>query len=248
MEIVDIIVLCFGALMIGITKAGFGGGTGIVVTPLWVMILSPEEPKQVVGLMLPLLLITDVFAMFHYWGKWDRKNITNLVPGAIFGIVIGTFILDKIPELYFKKTVGALACLFAVLTLLRVRIIKAEARINFKRWHGFIAGTATGAASTLAHIGGLISSMYLLTQRLSNQAFVGTATALYFIINATKIPVYYKLGLFSKSGLILNLKLVPLIGVGVLLGIFLNMKVSNKLFSRIILTIVIIAGIRLLIG
>lgn len=241
---IEIVVLCFGALMMGLTKAGFGGGTGIIVTPLWVMILPP---KEVVGLMLPLLLITDVFAMFHYWGKWDRKNVINLLPGAIIGIIIGTVILGKIPETYFKKTIGALACLFAVLTLLRSRLVKSESKIDFKRWHGLLAGAGTGTASTLAHIGGLISSMYLLTQRLSNQAFVGTTTALYFIINATKIPMYYKLGLFSKSGLMLNLKLVPLIGAGVLLGIFLNKRVSNKLFSRIILSIVIIAGIKLLI-
>jgi len=246
LEITGILVLCFGALMIGLTKAGFGGGTGIVVTPLWITILYPEDPKKVIGLMLPLLLITDIFALFHYWGKWNRKNVMYLVPGAIIGIAIGMVILGKIPESYFKKTIGVLACLFAIITLLRSRIQKAEAKIHFKLWHGMIAGAATGLASTLAHIGGLISSMYLLTQRLSNQAFVGTTTALYFIINATKVPGYAKLGLFSKSGLILNLWLVPLIGIGVLLGIFLNKRVSNKWFSRIILMIVLIAGIKLL--
>jgi hypothetical protein len=184
--------LCLAAWLIGVSKAGFGGGFGMIVTP---MLASIMPAKTVVGFMLPLLFATDVFSLFHYWKRWNRSNIIQLIPGTLLGIAIGSYILNDISDDHLKKVIGGIACVFAALEWHRSRRVERKGAeivkgFHFKAWHGVIAGVLTGIFSTLAHIGGLVVTMYLLPQRLSNQAFVGTTTALYFIINFVKFPFY----------------------------------------------------------
>jgi len=261
-------VLQVAALLIGLSKAGFGGGTGILVTP---MLASIMPAKEAVGRMLPLLFATDIMALFHYWGKWDRRNVLVLVSGAFAGILIGTMILGIIPDMYLKKFIGAMACLFGILQGIRSLRAGTKRRSRTEsphatdtsrghftltfapaRWvrylYGTVAGMITGIISTLAHIGGVITTMYLLPQGLSNQAFVGTCTAVYFLINLMKIGPYIKLGLLTGPLLRQDLLLLPAIAVGVVIGIAINKRISQKLFSSIVLVLVLITGIKLLIG
>ena len=125
MVTVDTIVLYLAALLIGLSKAGFGGGTGILVTPMLASILPA---KEAVGLMLPLLFATDIMALVHYWGKWNRRNVLFLVPGALVGILIGTMILGIIPDIYLKKFIGAMACIFGIFQGVRSLRARADAR------------------------------------------------------------------------------------------------------------------------
>ena len=80
-----------------------------------------------------------------------------------------------------------------------------------------------------------LSSCTYSHNRLGNNAFVATTTATYFLLNFIKIPFYFRLKLFSVEILIEALALLPFIGLGVLIGISLNNRVPELLFSRIVL-------------
>jgi uncharacterized membrane protein YfcA len=237
------IILNLAALVIGFSKAGFGGGTGILVGPMLTLILPA---KQTVGLMLPLLLATDILSLVYYWNQWDRRNVLTLMPGALVGIFLGTRILDAIPDLYLKKTIGLLACVFAVIQVVRERVSKNRSPFTGGTIQGFLAGFVTGTISALAHIGGLVVTMYLLPQRLDNRRFVGTTTALYFLINVAKIGPYIGLGLLNRSVLVQDLYLMPAIAAGTGVGILLNRRVPSGAFSKVVLLFVLVTGIKLL--
>ncbi len=239
------LILYACAALIGITKAGFGGGTGLLITPLLAM-MSQNVKTEALGLMLPLLFATDVFSMFYYWRKWDTKNVIRLVPGALVGILIGSFILQNLETLYLKKLIGIIALGFAILQITRDYILKNESAYRPTWWHGLGAGAGIGLTSTLAHIGGPITMMFLLPQKLPNRTFVGTTTALFFCVNLAKFPPYLLQGMFTSTNVTQALMLLPMILIGVLIGILLNRRVSGKWFTRIILALVFITGIRLL--
>ena len=237
------LILNFAALLIGLSKAGFGGGTGILVGPMLTLILPA---KETVGLMLPLLLATDILSLFYYWNQWDRRNVLTLMPGALIGIFLGTRILGVIPDLYLKKTIGLLACLFAVAQVVRDRVLKSQSPFKGGVIYGLAAGFVTGTISALAHIGGLVTTMYLLPQRLENRTFVGTTTAIYFLINVAKVGPYFHLGLLNGSVLVRDLYLIPAIAAGTGLGILLNRRVQGTAFSKVVLVFVLVTGIKLL--
>ncbi len=249
--IYEIIVLCFGTWLTGVSKAGFGGGIGMIVVPLFAQF---RPIRNVLGLMLPLLFSTDVFSLGHYWKQWHRQNIWQLVPSAIIGIAVGSFILKDISEVHLKKVIGGIVCLFAVLEFFRPRIMQRlnpdstdeEPVVRFKTWHGVLAGAVAGVFSTLAHMAGPIIVMYLLPQRLGNRPFVATTTVLYFFINLVKFPFYYQLGFFPFEIIIEALVLLPFVGLGVQVGVYLNNRFSERIFSRIVLILLFATGIHLL--
>ena len=206
--------------------------------------------------MLPLLFSTDILSLSHYWKRWHRQSVTRLILGSLLGITVASLILKDLSDVHLKKAIGGIACLFAILELLRPYwqplLGNAEQPLQtafqFKTWHGLLAGIFAGAFSTLAHMGGVVVVIYLLPQRLGNTAFVATTTATYFFLNFIKIPFYFQLQLFSFEILIEALALLPFIGLGVLTGIALNNRVPELLFSRIVLFFLFATGVHLLLS
>lgn len=235
------------------SKAGFGGGIGMIVVPLFAQF---RTARGVLGLMLPLLFSTDVISLGHYWKQWHRQNIWQLIPGSIAGIAFASFILKDISDVHLKKVIGGIACLFAILEFFRPRITRRlnpdstdeEPVLHFKTWHGVLAGILAGIFSTLAHMGGLVIVMYLLPQRLGNRTFVATTTVLYFFINLVKFPFYFQFGIFSFEIIIEALALLPFVGLGVQVGVYLNNRFPERIFSRIVLILLFATGIHLLLS
>ena len=86
-----------GVMLVGISKAGFGGGLGMLTTPLCVLAFSAEgkAPTFAIGVLLPLLCAGDAFSIFHYWGKWERRNLKYLLPGVVVGVVVGVWLISS---------------------------------------------------------------------------------------------------------------------------------------------------------
>jgi uncharacterized protein len=241
----EIVILCLAALLIGVSKAGFGGGTGIIVGPILALLFPAKES---VGLMLPLLVACDIFALYPYWRKWDLRNVQVLVPGALVGILCAYPLLQKMSDEGLKQAIGGLAVGFAILQIYRDWILKTDQRLEPRFWHGTLFGLGTGFVSTLSHVGGTLTTMYLLPQKLDSERFVGTTTAVYFLVNAAKVPAYIYLDMFNEEILMRDLQLLPVVFVGTFLGVYLNRHVPAQWFTRVVLVMVLVTGIKLLIG
>ena len=171
------VVLCLGAFLIGLTKTGFGGGAFMVVTPLLALVLPP---KIGLGLMLPLLMATDVMAILYYRGQWDHRNVAVLLPPALLGIVLGGYLLERLSPELLVRLIGLLALGFGAFQLYRSRQPILSDAPRFRPWLGALLGFAAGVTFTLAHLGGVLTTIFLLPQRLGPARFVATATALFF--------------------------------------------------------------------
>lgn len=240
----DWVALCIAALLIGISKAGFGGGTGVLVGPLLALIFPAKES---VGLMLPLLFACDIVSLYPYWKKWDNRNVLVLIPGAIAGVALGTVVLGAISDQVLARAIGAMAIVFSLLQVYRDWVLKSTKPLVPPWWLGVIVGFGTGFVSTLSHTGGLLTSMYLLAQRLDNERFVGTTTAVYFLINLAKIPAYLQQDLITADVWWRDLPLFPIVFAGTALGVYLNRRVPSAWFSRVVLVLVLVTGVWLLV-
>lgn len=241
----EYLILSVAALLIGVSKAGFGGGTGILVMPVLALMLDPRES---LGLMLPLLLSCDIMALFFFWGQWERWNLIVLSVGAIVGIVVGSFALDVISSESLGRIIGGIAIVFSLIQVARQMLPARREPWRPPLWLGLLTGFGTGFVSTLAHVGGILTTMFLLAQRLDSRRFVGTTTAVYFLINAGKLIPYLYLGTLTEEMLWSDAPLIPVVFVGVVLGVVLNRRVPGEWFSRIVLAMVLITGFQLLLG
>ena len=237
--------IAFGsaALLIGISKAGFGGGIGILTGPLLTLFFGP---RKAIGNMLPLLLLCDAIALYPYWRRWDSRNITHLLPGGVAGIALGAFALQAIDDEALAKLIGGLAVLFSILQFARAWY-KRDKPLAPHFWPGFLLGLATGFVSTLSHVGGLLTSMYLLMQRMDARRFVATTTLFYFWINLLKMPVFWQVGMIDENTLLEDLPYAPVVILGAVLGVGLNRHVSDVWFARIVYGSVLVIGVCLLV-
>lgn len=253
MSYTDIIIIAFAVFGSAVIKNGVGVGAGIFLLPFLALVLPP---KVALGLGAPAMLISDIIGVRNYWGEWNKKELLILMPLAVLGVVLGSYLVQITPDVTFKHGVGIFA-----LTFSSFQIVKSLKSRSFtpggtkpatshqgmqSRAYTVLFGFLGGIASTVAHAGGLMMSVYMLQKRANPRIFVGTLVLFFALINLFKIFAYSKIGIITDQVLVLVLALSPVIIIGGLLGNFLNKKVPQELFRLIILTLIFLIGMRLL--
>ena len=231
------------AFLVGFSKTGISG----FMMPVIPIIASVFGGKESTGVILPLLLIGDVFALYYYnrHAKW--KDIIILLPwtfiGLVFGVIVGNYINDK--QFKMVISISVLLCLF---TLIYTEKKGESLKIPKNRWIYALAGIITGFTSMIGNAAGPIFSVYLLTMNFKKNDFMGTTAWFFFLINLSKVPLQI---LFwhniSFKSILLSVGMVPAIAIGAFLGMIMIKKLNEKKFRYIIIGMTAIAAIRLLI-
>jgi uncharacterized membrane protein YfcA len=234
-------------VFVGIAKAGFGGGVGIVATPLLALVISVADAAAI---LLPLLIVCDVFAVWHYRGGFHRRSVKLMLPGAVIGIGVGAFFFGYFSqnERMLQIGLGMLSLLFVLCQATRAMIMGVLAKRQPHAAEGVIMGAVAGFTSTLAHAGGPPATIYLLPQQLERRLFVGTTVMFFAVINQIKLIPYLGLDILGMKHLVTIGILSPLSFVGVKLGIFLNQRFTDVWFNRIVYGILFVSGIQLILG
>jgi uncharacterized membrane protein YfcA len=232
------------AFLIGLSKGGLGGLMGALSTPLMALVMPAD---QVIGMILPLLMIADVFAVALHWKRWEWRLVRLLLPGAVIGVTIGSFLIEIAPSESLRKILGVIVLVFTVYKIFEKRILH-WVRYEPHNWHGWLSGTLAGFASSLAHNGGPPVSIYLLLQDVSPRVFIATSALFFMILNWIKVPYYFYIGLFDFQRLTQIAWLIPLLPLGVVVGRWASSKVDRQVFERIIVALLGITGLLLIFG
>lgn len=229
-------------LLNGIAKGGFGGGIGILSVPIMSLVISPIHAAAI---LLPVLCCMDLFGLWAYRWKWDRDNLKKLLPGAIFGIIIGTLLFRYLNAEIIKLMVGFIAIVFTLHYWLIDKKKQKDHTVKANHLAGGIAGMIGGFTSFVAHSGGPPIDMYLLPQRMHRTQFVATTVFFFTVMNYTKLIPYSWLGLLDKDNLMTSIVLLPSAAIGFLAGFWLHKNISDKLFYNVCYTALFIIGIKL---
>lgn len=234
-------------LLAGISKGGFGSGIGVAATPLMALTISAAEAA---ALLLPLLLVADGFALRHYYWRFDKPSLIQLLTGAIAGICLGWFFFGYFSssEHILKLGIGILALAFVLFQLFRALLIGSAAQRAPQPGQGVFWGMVSGFTSTIAHVGGPPVLMHLLPQKLPRDIFVGTTVIFFTVVNLVKLIPYTHLGLLRLENLTVVLLLAPLAYVGVKIGVILNRRFSDLWFNRVIYFVLTLTALQLIAG
>jgi uncharacterized protein len=230
------------AFFVGLSKGGLGGTLGSLATPMMALVMPAD---QVIGLILPVLMLADLFAVLLHWGRWNTRFIILLLPGAIAGVTIGTLFITNAPTAYLRVGMGIIIIIFTLYRLLEAYIRRPVAYVS-KNWHGAAAGVIAGIGSSLAHIGGPPVSIYLLMQNITPQVFIGTSAIFFLILNWIKVPYYMYADLFNIPLLVSVLWLMPLVPLGTWVGRWAADRINHRTFEKVILVLLAITGLMLI--
>jgi uncharacterized membrane protein YfcA len=227
-------------LLVGVSKSGFGGGFGALGVPL--MALAVPVP-QAAAIMLPLLLAMDAFGIAALLRQCDRALIRLLLPAGLLGTVIGTLLFGLLSAQAVAGLIGGLT-----LTFLALRLF-ARPRADAPpppRWLGFLLGTVSGFTSFVAHAGSPPITFYVLPLRLAPIVFTATMAVFFAAVNLSKWLPYAWLGLIDARNMSTSLALLPLVPLGVWVGVRFVRRVSPVLFYRLVSVGMLLTGLKLL--
>jgi uncharacterized membrane protein YfcA len=235
-----IAIIAILGFMIGLAKGGFGG-LGAVLTPLLALVLPVASA---VGVLLPMLMAGDVFALYMYWNEWDVPLVRRMLPAGVVGALAGTFLLSWLSVDGLRIVLGIFVLALVAYKLLSDRIQAMQ--YEPKPWHALAAGFVSGVASGMFNYGGPAFSSYLLLQKLTARPFIAT-TAIYFaLLNLIKVPGFLYTGVLNLPLLFSLWWAFLFIPLGIWVARMALTRVSPSAFESIIVVLLIFSSLWLL--
>jgi uncharacterized protein len=243
MSVEMLLIFALAALLIGLSKGGLGGPvSGALALPLMTLVMPVSKAA---GVMLPLLIVGDMFAVYFYRGKWSMHYIRLLLPAAVIGILFGTLLLTRLSDEALRVILGIFMLVLIVYKLVSDRIRSLE-YVPYD-WHGYLAGWVSGFASALANVGGPPFSVYMLLQpKMTPVTFSATAALFFATLNVLKLPAFLTSGVMDVQYFLSIAWIIPIIPLAVWLGRKSVSYFNPKVFERTLLALLFILSLTLI--
>jgi uncharacterized protein len=228
------------ALLIGLSKGGLSM-LGSLATPVFALVASPVRAAAI---LLPILVVSDLFGLWSYRKQFDRRNLAILIPAGIAGIAIGWATASVVSDRAVGLMIGVIGIAYCLNTW-RLRHRKlAPQRADVPR--GAFWGAIMGFSSFISHTGGPPLQVYVLPQQLPKLVFAGTTTIVFAAMNLVKLLPYWMLGQFSTSNIKTSLLLMPIAIAGTIAGVRLVKVLPERIYYIVVQTMLWIVSVKLI--
>lgn len=229
------------AFSLGLSKSGIKGISTIIVTIMAIVFGG----KSSTGILMPLLIVGDIFAIIYYKRHVQWRFIFKLFPYIVIGILLGVWFGKDIPETVFKQFIAGIIILSVIMMIWWDRRKSKEVPNNI--WFAGFMGLGAGFTTMIGNLAGAFSNIFFLAMRLPKNEFIGTAAWLFFFVNLFKLPFHlFVWRTINTETLLINLYLLPAILIGLLVGIQFIKRINNDFFRKMILILTMIGAIIIL--
>jgi uncharacterized protein len=240
---INILIVVFCGLMIGMSKVGVPG-VSMIVIPALAFIFGA---KQSTGVLLPILIVGDFYGVAYYRRHASWAHLIKVMPWAVSGLLIALWIGNNINDEQFRTLIAILVFLSIGLMLWQDKQVE-KLIIPEKWWFAAFMGILGGFATMIGNVAGPVFAIYLLAMHLSKNIFIGTGAWFFMIINLTKLPlqifVWHNI---NFNTLYIDLLAIPAIILGAFLGIRIVKIIPEKVYRGFVIAITAISAFLLLI-
>lgn len=236
------IVAALAAFLMGLSKGGVPM-IALLSVPLMSLYM---EPAVAAGLLLPIYIVADVYAVYLFRKTFSAINLKIMLPGAVFGIAVGFGSVSFVSGDFVKLLVAVIGLIFLVSTV-KSRLSKAEVlprQADVPR--GTIWGTLAGFTSYISHAGGPPFQAYVLPQKLDKMVYLGTTTIFFAVVNLLKVPPYIVAGQITTQSTLQIALVAPVALLGAWLGINISRRIPDRVFFLIVEVALAVVSIKLL--
>ncbi|MEV7422733.1 MULTISPECIES: sulfite exporter TauE/SafE family protein [unclassified Streptomyces] len=242
--------LAAAAALVGFSKTAVSGANTVSLA-VFAAVLPAREST---GVLLPLLIVGDVFAVLTYRRHAHWPTLWRLFPAVAAGVVAGTVFLAWAGDAAVRTSIGAILLLMAGVTMWRRRgAAKSEQTADSvdpgspgARVKAGSYGVLGGFTTMVANAGGPVMSLYLLSAGFQKLGFLGTSAWFFLIVNTSKLPFSVGLGLIDGPSLLLDAALVLFVLPGALIGKACVNRIDQRLFERLVIGATVLGGLQLL--
>lgn len=238
----DLLIIGSVATLTGMSKTGVHGA-GMMAVPMLATVFGGKLSS---GVLLPILLMSDIFGVWYYHKHAEWKFLKKLFPWAAVGVVAGTVTGTYINDALFKIVMASIILVSIIIMIVLEKVKREEVPDNAV----FTASTGVvgGFSSMVGNLSGSVMAVYFLSMRLPKNAYIGTTAWLFAALNFFKVPFHlFAWKTINTNTFLLDLLFFPLIIFGAWLGIIIVRNLSEKTYRWFIIFTTLLAAIMMLI-
>jgi uncharacterized membrane protein YfcA len=224
----------------GVTTGLAGFAMGLVVSGVWLHILSPVETAV-------LIIAYGLFVQAH--GVWtfrhavDLRRVVPLIVGGAFGVPLGVWLLAHLDPVLVRRTVGVMLVVYSLYGMLRPKFGPLRPNMPADGIVGFVNGILGGLSGLAGPVVVIWCQLTGVPQKAQRAIFQPVILAAFVL---TAIGLGFQ-GAITRGVMILfALGLVP-VGAGIWAGLQLYGRLDEAGFRRVILILLLLSGLALLI-
>jgi uncharacterized membrane protein YfcA len=230
-------------LILGMAKAGIKG-TGVIIVMLLALAF---ESRASTGILMPLLIVGDTFAVIYYNRHTQWVHLRKLLPWVLAGVLFGVWFGKDLNESQFKTWMAVLILSSTVLMIWG----EFTKRLDVPKHgtFGAVMGLLAGFSTMIGNLAGPFADLYFLAMRLPKNHFIGTAAWLFFIVNIFKLPFHiFVWQTITWDTLKIDLWLLPVVVIGLVLGVRLVSRLQELRYRKIVIALTAIGAILILLS
>ena len=168
-------------------------------------------------LLIPILWFQEMAASLLMarggWRDADRRRAALLVIGNWVGWPLGLWMTVSLPVAASSRIALSVILVLAALQLLKISIPALANRAGT-----LVAGFVAGIVSGVAHVGGMVVALYVLSQNDTARSMRGTLVLYLFIGSLGSLVYLFSFGVMTLAAAQSAIMLVPITIIGVWLG------------------------------
>jgi hypothetical protein len=223
----------------GVTTGLAGFAMGLVVSGVWLHILTPV---QTTALIVGYGLFVQAHGVWTFRRVVDLRRVLPLIAGGLIGVPLGVMLLAHLDPAIVRRAVGVLLVIYSIYGMMRPRLAPLRANLPADGAIGFfngVLGGLTGLAGPIVVIWCQLSGVPYQAQRAIFQPVILAA----FVMTAIGLGIE---GAITRDLLVLfGLGLLP-VAAGIWLGVHLYGRLDEAGFRRVILVLLLLSGLVLL--
>lgn len=236
----DPILITGGALAGGLVSGLTGFGTGLTALPVWLLALPP-------ALASPLVILCSVVSQLQtlpaIWHAIDLRRTAPFVVGGLLGVPAGVAALPYVSPRLFQGGLGLL-----LMTLCTVLLLNGHYRLpRASRLADGLVGLGGGLLGGIAGLSGPLPTLWAGLQGWSKDERRAVFQSFNLSILAVALASQAVSGYLTAEVMSLAWRALPGTLIGAWLGRRLYHRVNAEVFNRIVLLVLLIAGINMLI-
>jgi len=226
----------FGGLVSGLS----GFAMGLVVSGVWLHIISPAQNALLIVLCG---LVTQASGIWWVRHAITWRTILPFILGGALGVPAGTALLTTVNPSALRLSIGVLLVIYSVYSLIRptIKLTRGGAPADFT------VGIANGLIGGLTGLGGIAVTVWC---QLGGGPKDAQRAIFQPVIFATFLMTAISLG-FARTFTVETLKLyafaLPVLIVGIWFGLRLYGKLDDAAFRKIILLLLLVSGVALIV-
>ncbi len=238
-----IVAWCFAALLSGgLVKGALGVGTPLLPVPLMSLVLPPQLAVAMMAMPVVVANLLQVSEAGH-----PGYTVRRFWPAFVFllaGTWIGVKVLSVIDERWLLGIVGVVVIAFA---LLQGSDRRFHIPAAMEKAAGAVFGFAAGVIGGLSSMFGPMLIIFLVSiPGLVKERFVGSISFLYIAAVVPWTINLFVYGILDAATVTLSALAIIPVTLGLFLGKLLRNRISEGLFRRLVIVVLICSGLTML--